>query len=114
MATLKIIRGDTWRRSWLLTDANGAAIDLSGAVARLTVRIDASTLLYSTSTADPPSELSITPDTGRIDLVVPYAITEAWPIGASLQYDLEVTHAGGLRLTYELSALVVLKDVSYG
>ncbi len=38
MATVKLIRGDTWRRSWIIKDEVGQPIDLTGASARLQVR----------------------------------------------------------------------------
>ena len=32
MATVRLIRGDTWRRSWIIKDETGQPIDLTGAI----------------------------------------------------------------------------------
>ena len=38
MAAVKVFRGDTWERAWILRRADGSALDLTGARARLHVR----------------------------------------------------------------------------
>jgi DNA-binding IclR family transcriptional regulator len=105
---VKLYRGDTWTRAWLLTDEAGASIDLTGATARLQVRDQTGAVVISASTTD--GRITITPAQGRIDMTVPYAATGLAP--GSYRFDLEVTHASGLRRTYEQDALVVLEDMS--
>lgn len=66
---VKVYRGDTWQRAWLLEDGNGALIDLTGASARPHVRDNAGTLSVSASAAD--GRLVLTPAAGRIDMLIP-------------------------------------------
>jgi hypothetical protein len=106
---VKLYRGDTWTRAWELRDAAGSPIDLTGASARLHVRDAAGAVVVSASTAD--GRLTITPASGRIDMLVPYSATAIAP--GSYRFDLEVTHAGGLRRTYEQDMLVVLEDMAH-
>jgi DNA-binding IclR family transcriptional regulator len=106
---VKLYRGDTWTRAWLLTDEAGAAIDLTGATARLQVRDQAGNVVVSASTTD--GRITITPAAGRIDMTVPYSATGLAP--GSYRFDLEVTHASSLRRTYEQDTLVVLEDMSH-
>jgi hypothetical protein len=105
---VKLYRGDTWTRAWELKDAAGNPIDLTGASARVQVRDAAGAVVISASTAD--GRLTLTPASGRIDMLVPYSATGLAP--GSYRFDLEVTHASGLRRTYEQETLVVLEDVS--
>jgi hypothetical protein len=105
---VKLYRGDTWTRAWELKDAAGNTIDLTGASARLQVRDSAGAVVISASTSD--GRLTLTPASGRIDMLVPYSATGLAP--GSYRFDLEVTHAGGLRRTYEQDTLVVLEDVT--
>jgi hypothetical protein len=105
---VKLYRGDTWTRAWELKDAAGHPIDLTGASARLQVRDAAGAVVIAASTAD--GRLTLTPASGRIDMLVPYSATGLAP--GSYRFDLEVTHAGGLRRTYEQDTLVVLEDVT--
>lgn len=109
MHKVQTFRGDTWRRAWELKAPDGTPVDLSGATARLMARDSAGTVVLSASTAD--GSLTITPATGRIDMVVPYAATETISPGA-YQYDLEVTYGGGDRQTIERAVLVVLEDIT--
>lgn len=50
MAAVKIYRGDTWQRAWVLTDASGAPLDLTGASARLHARDAAGAKVMVTDT----------------------------------------------------------------
>lgn len=106
--SVKVYRGDTWQRAWLLEDGSGAPIDLTGASARLHVRDDAGTLLVSASTAD--GRLTLTPAQGRIDMLVPASAMAIAP--GAYRFDIEVTFASGVRRTYEQDTLVVLEDIS--
>jgi hypothetical protein len=106
---VKLYRGDTWTRAWELRDAAGNPIDLTGSSARLQVRDAAGAVVISASTAD--GRLTITHASGRIDMLVPYAATGIAP--GSYRFDLEVTHAIGLRRTYEQDMLVVLEDLTH-
>lgn len=106
---VKLFRGDTWTRAWRLEDAACKPIDLTGASARLQLRAGDGTVAMSASTAD--GRITITPLAGRIDLAVPYAATDL-PV-ASYTFALEVTHANGVRRTYEQDVLIVLEDVTH-
>jgi hypothetical protein len=105
---VKLYRGDTWTRAWELKDAAGNPIDLTGASARLQVRDATGAVVISASTTD--GRLTLTPASGRIDMLVPYAATGIAP--GSYRLDLEVTHANGLRRTYEQDTLIVLEDMT--
>jgi hypothetical protein len=106
---VKLYRGDTWTRAWELRDAAGNPIDLTGASARLQVRDATGAVVISASTTD--GRITLTPASGRIDMSVPYSATGLAP--GPYRFDLEVTHAGGMRRTYEQDTLVVLEDVSH-
>ncbi len=108
MKPARIYRGDTWERAWALKNAAGAAIDLTGASARLQVRDDAGQVVISATAGD---GLTITPAEGRIELRIDFADTGLAP--GSYRFDLEVTHTDGVRRTYELNVLVVLEDVTH-
>lgn len=106
---VKLFRGDTWTRAWVLQDAAGNPIDLTGASARLQLRAGDGTVALSASTAD--GRITLTPLAGRLDLAVAYADT-GLPV-ASYTFALEVTHANGVRRTYEQDVLSVLEDVTH-
>lgn len=106
MATVKLVRGDTWDRTWIITDEAGAPLDLTGATARLHVRDGADALMFAASTAN--GHLTITPAAGRIDMRVPKELTGIAP--GTYRFDLEVTYPDGRRYTYEQAALAVLTD----
>ena len=106
---VKLYRGDTWTRGWELRDAAGNPIDLTGASVRLHVRDASGSVVISASTTD--GRLTITPASGRIDMLVPYAVTGITP--GSYRFDLEVTHANGVRRTYEQDTLIVLEDITH-
>jgi hypothetical protein len=108
MRAVKLFRGDTWQRTWLIRDAAEVPIDLTGAGARLHVRDADGALVAEASTLD--GRLAITAVEGRIDLLMPYTATQLSP--GSFLFDLEVTHASGLRRTYEQAVLVILEDMA--
>lgn len=108
MAAIKIYRGDTWQRAWVIKDSAGNPVDLTGATARLHVRDAAGAKVMEASTAD--GRLTLQPAAGRIDLVMPAAVTEVAP--ANYRFDIEVTYPSGVRTTYEQATLVVLEDMS--
>lgn len=105
---VKVFRGDTWRRVWVIKDEAGTPIDLTGAAARLHVRNAAGALAVAASTAD--GRLTITPAAGRIDMMVPAAAMQIAP--GAYRFDLEITTASGEVRTLEQSTLVVLEDMS--
>lgn len=110
MSQVKLIRGDTWVRTWVLKDSNGTPIDLSRASARFMVRdsnTDAVKIIASTDNG----LLTITPTEGRIDLIVPYTQTETLTPG-KYKFDLEVTYVNNIRRTIEQSVLRVVEDVT--
>jgi hypothetical protein len=106
---VKLFRGDTWLRTWVLKDATEAPINLTGASARLYLRDSQQTIVLQATSAN--NLLTITPLEGRIDLQVPYSQMNL-PIG-KYKFDLEVTHANGVRKTYEQNMLQLLEDVTY-
>lgn len=108
MPAVKLFRGDTWQRAWMIKDASGAPVDLTGAGARLHVRDAAGVKVMEASIAD--GRLTIQPAGGRIDLVMPKEATGIDP--GSYRFDLEVTFASGVRTTYEQETLVVMEDMS--
>jgi hypothetical protein len=105
---VKLYRGDTWTRAWELRDAAGSPIDLTGASVRLQVRDASGAVVIAASTTD--GRIILMPASGRIDMLVPYSATGLVP--GSYRFDLEVTHASGLRRTYEQDTLIVLEDVT--
>lgn len=109
MTTVYLPRGDTWRRTWLLRDSSDAPLNLSGASVRLQVRNSNDVVLYSVTDAD--SALSVDLLQGRIDLLAPYTATQNFPLGEHF-FALEVTHANGVRTSYEIGSLVVFEDVT--
>ena len=110
MATAKLIRGDTWRRSWIIKDETGQPIDLTGASARLQVRDKRDEVLAYARMDN--GMITIDPLQGRIDMVVPASITKDFPI-ASHRFDLELTFADGTVRTIEQSTLQVIEDVTH-
>lgn len=109
MATTRLVRGDTWQRAWLIRHSDDSPVDLTGVAARLHVRDADGGLVMSASLAD--GRLSIAdPLAGRIDLIMPSAVTDISP--GHYRYDIEVTHPGGVRSTYEQAALIVLADLA--
>lgn len=109
MSTVKLIRGDTWQRTWVISDAEGSFVDFTGASARLHVRNHADVIVMQASTFD--GRIVLQSSSGRIDLVVPKEATVI-PVGKYL-FDLEVTFSNGVRKTYEQSFLVILADVTH-
>lgn len=110
MRTIKLIRGDTWQRTWVIQDAASRPVDLSNTSARLHVRDSLGSLVMQASTDD--GKLTVQPLNGRIDLIMPKEETDV-PAG-TYDFDIEVTFPNGVRRTYEQGTLVVLKDVTYG
>ena len=107
--SVSIYRGDTWERVWQLKDAAGAAIDLTGATARLQVRHpETDAVVVSASSAD--GKLVITAVEGKIAMVMPYA--DMALAGNAYPFDLEITYPSGRRKTYERNVLVVIEDIT--
>ena len=70
MSSVKVFRGDNWQRTWVITDAQNAPVNLAGASARVQVRNkDTDALLVNASTSNGFLIFQV-PD-GRIDMVVP-------------------------------------------
>lgn len=108
MSAVRIFRGDTWQRAWIISQADGSPVDLTGCAARLHVRDAAGALAAAASTSD--GRLGITPTAGRLDLLMPAAAMALAP--GSYRFDLEVTFPSGVVRTYEQATLVVLEDMS--
>lgn len=107
---LRHYRGDTWRRSWLLKDGTGAPIDLTGASARLHLRLEDDTLIAEADALN--GRLVITPLDGRIDLTIEAAFMRTLDLITYL-WDLEVNYASGVVRTIEQSRLVVTRDITH-
>lgn len=105
---VKIFRGDTWQRSWVIQDAAGNPVDLTGASARLHVRNAAGVKVMEASTVD--GRLTLQPAQGRIDMVMPKEATGVTP--GVYRFDIEVTYPNGVRFTYEQATLIVMEDMS--
>lgn len=91
--TLEIDQGATFRRIFELKDADGRAIDLTGATARLQIR---RTIRSSTVTLEAKADngkLALGGELGTIELVLEPADTAL--LDASGVYDLELTYANG-------------------
>lgn len=110
MSTVKIFRGDTWQRVWLIETSEGVPANLTGASARLHVRDEEGALAMSASTVDGRLTFG-TITQGRIDLVMPKEVTDL-PLG-KYRFDLEVTFPNGTRITYEQKTLLVMEDISH-
>ena len=114
-STLRHFRGDTWLRSWVIKDASGAPVDLTGASARLHVRPQEGTdnadeLILAATVGD---GLTITADTGRVDLRVE-AVDMAELDLATFRFDLEMTFADGIVRTIEQNRIMIIEDITYG
>lgn len=107
--TERLVRGDTWQRVWLLRDAGGEPIDLSGGSARMQLRSGGGATLVECSTAN--GRLTIDGPAGRIDLALPWEEAEALAPGRYV-YDLEVTLASGQRQTCDRAVLLVVEDIT--
>jgi hypothetical protein len=103
MSKVEHTRGDTWERGYIIKDAAGAPLDLTGATVAMQVRDGGGVLVADLSTF-----CTITPLAGRIDLVAP-AATMTLPIG-TYRFDVQVTYAGGRVKTYDSSTLAILLD----
>lgn len=108
MSAIRIFRGDTWQRAWIIADVAGNPVDLTGVTVRLHVRDAAGAKVMEASTAD--GRITLQPAAGRIDLVMPKEATGVSP--GSYRFDMEVTFPSGVRQTYEQATLVVLEDMS--
>jgi hypothetical protein len=102
MSKVEHTRGDTWERGYIIKDAAGVPLDLTGASVDLQVRDGSGLLVADLSTA-----CTITPLAGRIDLVAP-ASTMDIPLGA-YRFDIRVTYAGGRVKTYDASTLTIIR-----
>ncbi|WP_367154656.1 hypothetical protein [Methylomonas sp. HYX-M1] len=105
---VRLLRGDTWQRAWIIRYADESPVDLTGAAARLQVRGADDVVAMQASTAD--GRLATQPLDGRIDLVMPAAVTEI-AVG-NYWFDLEVTYPDGVRITYEHSPLIIIQDIA--
>jgi hypothetical protein len=103
-----LIRGDSWVRTWILKDPNNNPLNLTGATVRLQVRDANDAIKISASTSD--GKITLTPAQGKIDMTISYTETNLPP--GSYKFDLEVTHANGIRRTYEQGILIVIPDVT--
>lgn len=103
MSKVDHTRGDTWERGYIIKDAAGVPLDLTGATVALQVRDGGGALVADLSTF-----CTITPLAGRIDFVAP-AATMAIPVG-TYRFDVQVTYAGGRVKTYDASTLTILRD----
>lgn len=106
--SVKIFRGDTWQRAWVIQDVTGTPIDLTDVIVRLHVRNSTGVKVMEASTSD--GRLSLQPTIGRIDLVMPKEMTNVAPGG--YRFDLELTFSDGVRRTYEQDILLVMEDVT--
>lgn len=87
--TLTVEQGASFGQSFLIQDATGAALDLTGCTAAMQVR---------TSVSDPDALLTLTTADGGLVIaagtITPVFDTDALPPGLYV-YDLKLTDAGG-------------------
>lgn len=78
----------------VLTDSTGAPVDLSGYSASMQIRtnVNSSTALDTLTTEN--SRITMDPTSGKLTLIFPNSITEAYP-AQKVVYDIEITSAGG-------------------
>ena len=107
MGAAKLIRGDTWRRAWIV-GGTANPTDLTGATARLHLR-DAKDVLKVTATTE-NGLLTITPLTGRIDLRVEGSVMNIEP--DTYSFDLELTTDDGIIRTIEQEKLKIIADIT--
>ena len=103
----KAVRGDSWQRAWIIADASGTPVNLTGASARLHVRDASGAKVAEASTTD--SRLAFDALAGRIDLVMPATAMAALPLG-SYRFDLEVTFSNGIVKTYEHGGVLTVHE----
>ncbi|NVN99298.1 MAG: hypothetical protein HXX17_08240 [Geobacteraceae bacterium] len=94
---LIIEQGATLQQTFYWTDSAGAAVNLTGYTAQMMVKANyadsgAVALLTLTSAG---GTIVLTAGTGKIDLLVPPATTQALTFTKAI-YDLELTSAGGV------------------
>lgn len=110
MRQVQHVRGDTWRKTWIVKNSAGALVDLTGASARCQLRATDGTLAVSATSA-PGGGLTITAASGRIDLDVSAATMILTP--GFYYYDIELTEADGRRTTLEQVRMQLLEDYSH-
>lgn len=108
-ARITHIRGDSWIRAWVLKYSDGSIIDLTGASARLHLRNALGEISASASTDT--GEMTLTPESGRVDMIMPAADMEL-PL-ETYNFDLEITFASGIVKTYEQGTVTVAQDQTY-
>lgn len=108
-AQITQIRGDSWIRAWVLKYSDGSIIDLTDASALLHLRDAEGQLVASAGTV--AGTMTITPESGRVDMIMPAADMEL-PLGA-YSFDLQVTFASGIVKTYEQGTVTVVQDQTY-
>jgi hypothetical protein len=101
---IKHISGDTFRRTWMITDDTDAPVNLTGAsVLFRLVNIKTGAVVFEATLAN--AELVLTPLAGRVDFSG--AIVT---VPGVYQFGFKVTLAG-VTTTYEQGQLTVLKGV---
>ena len=106
---MRLVRGDSMVLSLVWADATGAPIDISGASVRAHVRDVRGALALSASTED--GRIALDGPSGRIDVHVPYSVTEALVPGV-YRYAVEVTLPNGVRRTLHQDDLLVSEDMT--
>lgn len=111
MSAVKLIRGDTWQRVWVLKNkATQQPIDLTGIAVRLHVRDNAKSLVYAALTAN--GDIVVDGAAGKLSLTVAASVTATWTPG-TYKFDIEVTYPDGTVRTYEPNVLAVLEDQTH-
>ena len=70
---ITIVKGATFKASWFVKDINGSTIPLAGYSAKMQIRKQNGTLLFSFSTN---AEMSITPNDGGVHLHITDEVTK--------------------------------------
>ncbi len=106
---MRVIRGDTWQRAWVISDGAGAPVDLTGCAARLQVRDGTGALAAEATLVN--GRLLLDALAGRVDLVMPAAVMA--DLLGRYRFDIELTYSTGVVTTYEVGTLIVAEDVSH-
>lgn len=104
-ANLTIEQGATFRQTFFVKAADGAARDLTGFSARMQVRATIDTPTPAASLTSPAGGLTITAATGRIDALITAADTAAMTFSRAV-YDLELVN--GAEVERAFSGFVTL------
>lgn len=106
---LRVVRGDTLRRVWLVRDADGAPLPMGGVVARVTVKDGAGrdVALWASDAVAP--RVVLADGEVRLDATPADTAAEGFKPGAALSWDLVLSNGSGQRFVFVVGPLAVVK-----